>query len=612
MNSEPKNTETTPDSQPTLSSLLIRLWRHLTKRRQRQVKLLLVLMLASAFSEVISLGAVLPFIGVLTAPDKVFNHPVVKGLVDTVGITSPEQLVLPLAVAFAAAALVAGAMRLLLLWTSTQFSSAIGADLSLEVYRRTLYQPYRIHVSRNSSEVINGIANKSWSAGTVLQALLTIISSILLLVALMTALVVIDPFVISIAGVVVGFSYALITWWARRQLQINSERIAKNGNQVYKALQEGLGGIRDILLNGTQPVYCDTYRRADLPYRKAYGSNWFIAASPRCAMEAIGMVLIAGLAYGLSRQSGGVATALPVLGVLALGAQRLLPALQLIYSNWANITGVQVSLYDALELLDQPLPPDALSPAPPPLKFQDSIQFAGVRFRYLNDGPWVLDGLNLTMSKGARVGIVGTTGSGKSTALDLLMGLLEPSEGEILVDGMGITGHRLRSWQRSIAHVPQSIFLADSTLAENIAFGIPKAQIDMKKVKEAARQAQIADFIESSREDYNATVGERGIQLSGGERQRVGIARALYKEASILVFDEATSSLDNETEQAVMDAIESLDRDFTILIIAHRLTTVQRCDQIIELVHGRVVGQGSYDQLLEQSPSFRRMALAVA
>jgi ATP-binding cassette subfamily B protein len=299
-----------------------------------------------------------------------------------------------------------------------------------------------------------------------------------------------------------------------------------------------------------------------------------------------------------------------VLGALALGAQRLLPALQQSYSAWASIAGNHASLDDTIELLDQPLPAELLQPAPAPLLFQKDIQFRGVRFRYANDGPWVLDGLNLVIVKGARVGFVGSTGSGKSTTLDLLMGLLMPTEGELLVDGQPISGIRVKAWQQTIAHVPQSIYLADTTLAENIAFGVPPDTIDLDRVRQAARQAQIADFIESSPEGYQAYVGERGIRLSGGQRQRIGIARALYKQASVLVFDEATSALDNATEQSVMDAIEGLSSDLTILLIAHRLTTVRRCDTIVELEHGQVVAQGSYEQLLECSPSFRSMARA--
>ncbi len=551
----------------------------------------MVLMLVSAFAEVVSLGAVLPFIGILVAPEQVFDYPIVADVVLALGITSADQLALPLTVAFVAAALIAGAIRILLLWATIRLAFAAGSDLSIEVYRRTLYQPYWVHVSRNTSQVISGIGKVN-SAIAVLSQLMTLISSTVLLVAIILALLAIDPMVASVAAVGFGASYALISWNTRRRLLRNSQRVAHEQTQVVKAVQEGLGGIRDVLLDGTQPVYCDIYRQSDQPLRRANGKNYFIGNCPRHIMEALGMVLIAALAYALSRQDGGIATALPVLAALALGAQRLLPALQQAYAAWATIAGNHGSLADAIELLDQPLPAELLQPSPAPLHFQDAIRFNTVRFRYASDGPWVLDGLNLTIPKGARVGFVGRTGSGKSTMLDLLMGLLIPTEGELLVDGQPISGNRVKAWQKTIAHVPQNIYLADSTLAENIAFGVPRNAIDLDRVQQAARQAQIADFIENSKEGYQTHVGERGIRLSGGQRQRIGIARALYKQASVLVFDEATSALDNATEQSVINAIEGLDRDLTILIIAHRLTTVQRCDTIVELEHGQVVVAG--------------------
>jgi ATP-binding cassette subfamily B protein len=317
-------------------------------------------------------------------------------------------------------------------------------------------------------------------------------------------------------------------------------------------------------------------------------------------MESMGMVLIVALAYDLSQEVGGIATALPVLGALALGAQRLLPALQQIYSAWADIVGSYASLVDAIELLDQPLPAELTQPSPAPLLFQSTIRFDGVSFRYSDDGPWVLNGFDLVIAKGARVGFVGSTGSGKSTTLDLLMGLLMPTEGQLLVDGQSISGNLVRAWQQTIAHVPQSIYLADTTLAENIAFGVPPGAIDMDRVRQAARHANISEFIESSPRGYQAYVGEQGIRLSGGQRQRIGIARALYKQADVIIFDEATSALDSETELAVMQAIESLSKDLTLLIIAHRLTTLKNCTQIVELGKGGIKRTRTYQDLVQQ------------
>jgi ABC-type multidrug transport system fused ATPase/permease subunit len=588
--------------------LMLRLWHYLGPRHHTQFFLLLGLMLVSAVAEVISLGALLPFLGILTAPERVLRYPMVAEVMAKWGVVSVPGLVLPITIAFVVAIAVSAAIRMLLLWATTQFTLTAGVELSCETYRKTLYQPYLVHVARNSSGVISGLTYKINSVvfGVMMQ-LLVLISSAFLLVAIIATLIVIDPAVAMIAAATLGLSYGLITWMTRQRLTRNSLRIASGQTQLVKTLQDGLGGIRDVLLDGTQPVYCDIYRQADLPLRRAQCHNTFISQSPRFVMEALGMVLIAVLAYGLSRQSGGIASSLPVLGALALGAQRLLPALQQAYSAWQSIAGNHASLADVVELLDQQMPKELLKPAAAPLHFRDDIRFDAVRFRYADNGPWVLDGLNLTIPKGARVGFVGTTGSGKSTALDLLMGLLQPSEGRLLVDGQTVSGSLVRAWQGTIAHVPQSIYLADTTLAENIAFGVPRAMIDLQRVAQAARQAQIAQFIEAKPEGYEAHVGERGIRLSGGQRQRIGIARALYKQASVLVFDEATSALDTATEQSVMNTIDNLDRELTILMIAHRLTTVQHCDMIVQLERGRVVAIGNYQELLQESPSFREM-----
>lgn len=593
------------------ASLLVRLWFHLSGRRRRQFMLLLGLMLLSAFAEVVSLGAVLPFLGMLTAPDRVFTYPGVSAVAQSFGFGSAKQLLLPVTIAFAVAAMAAGGLRIALLWVSTRLAFASGADLSLDVYRRTLYQPYHVHISRNSSEVISGITNKIAIAVSVLNQVLILISSAVLLTAITLALIVIDPQIALVSSVAFGGAYGLISWLSRRKLKRNSLRIATGQTQVVKALQEGLGGIRDVLLDGTQPIYCAVFHQASQQLRHAQGNNLFLGGSPRFAMESLGMVLIAALAYGLSRQPGGVSTALPVLGALALGAQRLLPALQQAYNAWATIRGSQASLNETINLLDQPVAPELLLPPPEPLRFNTAIRFENVRFRYSSAAPWVLDGVDLAIPKGAKVAFVGSTGSGKSTTLDLLMGLIEPGEGRFLVDGQPVSGNQVRAWQRTIAHVPQSIFLADATVAQNIALGVPPAEINMERVRQAARQAHIAEFIEAHPEGYSALVGERGVRLSGGQRQRVGIARALYKEADILVFDEATSALDNTTEQSVMGALQGLGRHLTIILIAHRLTTVRGCDTIFELDGGRVVAQGSYEELLVSSPGFRRMAVTV-
>ena len=310
------------------------------------------------------------------------------------------------------------------------------------------------------------------------------------------------------------------------------------------------------------------------------------------------MMLIAALAYSLAQQADGIAKAIPILGALALGAQRLLPVLQQAYAAWSSIQGGQVSLLDTLELLDQPLPNYADQPEVKPLHFRQHIILNQLAFRYNPQMPWVLKNLNLTIAKGSRVGFIGTTGSGKSTLLDIVMGLLQPTEGTLEIDGQHITTGNHRAWQAHIAHVPQAIFLADSTIEENIAFGVPAGKIDHERARQAARQAQIADIIETWPRQYQTFVGERGIRLSGGQRQRIGIARALYKQADVIIFDEATSALDSETEQAVMQAIEGLSKNLTILIIAHRLTTLKNCTHIVELCDGKIKCAGTYQEIV--------------
>lgn len=587
-----------------LLSMLRRLFGHLHPRRRLQFGLFLILIMVSAVAEVISLGAVLPFLAVLTGPEKVFSHPTTGGIARSLGFNTPEELLLPVSIAFAAAAIVAGIIRIILLWANTRLAFGAGADLGIAVYRRTLYQSYKVHIARNSSDVISGITRKVDMVVTgMILPVLVFIGSLILLVAISTTLFIIDPFVAGIAMLGFGSCYVLITIVSRRRVHRDSVRIAEKQADIFRALQEGLSGIRDVLLNSTQERYSRIYRQADLPLRRAQGNVTFISQSPRYAMEALGMVLLAILAYVAITQPGGAATALPTLGAVALGGQRLLPALQQTYASWSSIMGYRRTLADTLVLLDQPLPADAGAALPPPLPFEETLRFENVSFNYDAEHPLVLKGLDVTIQKGAHVGIIGTTGSGKSTMIDIMMGLLIPTGGRLLVDGTSVEGSQIRAWQRNVSHVPQSIYLVDGSFAENIALGEPQDIIDLDRVRYAARKAQIADFIEAKPEGYAASVGENGVRLSGGQRQRLGIARALYKRASVLVFDEATSALDSETERSVMQAIDELDRDLTVVMIAHRLTTLQKCDTIIELSHGEVLRQASYEQVSAASLS---------
>jgi ATP-binding cassette, subfamily B, bacterial PglK len=579
-------------------NFLNQLWSHISKRRKKQFWLLFVLMIITSLAEVVSIGAVIPFLGALTSPDTVFNYHLMKPIIELLKLTEPEQLLFPMTVGFISVVLISGGIRILLLFTMTRFSYITGADLSIDIYRRTLYQNYSVHISRNSSEVINGIIKKTdLVIGGVFVPFLTLMSSFIILIGIVTILFVVNFLVAFITLFGFGILYWGVIRNSRKNIALNSKTIARESNQMIKVLQEGLGGIRDVLIDGSQQFYCKLYRDADYPYRRAAGNNQFIAASPKFAMEALGMSLIALLAYFMIQKEGTFSSAIPLLGVLALGAQRMLPTLQQGYAAYSTIKGSHASLEDVIELLNQPIPIEALNNNIKPILFEKEIIVNKLSFSYTNKDPHVLANINLRLAKGSKIGFVGKTGSGKSTLIDILMGLLPPSDGTFSVDDLEITADNYRAWQSHIAHVPQNIFLTDNSIESNIAFGVPKEQIDHKQVVEAAIKAQIDGVINDLPDKYQTHIGEQGIRLSGGQRQRLGIARALYKKADVLVFDEATSALDSDTENLVMKAIESLGDNITILIIAHRVSTLKNCDKVVELVDKNNFRVGEFNEI---------------
>ncbi len=583
--------------------LPLRLWAHLALSRKRQFILLTLLMLASALAEAFSLGAIIPFLAVLADPEHVLRHPSGAELAKFLEITHAQQLVLPLALIFASAAIFSAAIRVLQLWANTRFSYAIGGDFSVDCFHKTLHQPYETHLSRNSSLVLSTIAKKVGVAVAVLYQLITVLSSVVVLVAVVIALMLVDWEIAILAGGSFTALYLFIIFAAKRTLIFNSLWSAKQEDKSIQILQEGLGGIRDILLDGTQSSYSNKYAGVVYPLRKVQATNVTLAGSPRYLMEAIGLCIVTALACSsiLGEDKAEFANLLPILGAFALGAQRLLPTLQQIYSAWAGIVGNYGAVVNVIEMLDQRIPVVdrqvnaahmiALCP-------RRSISLNRIHFRYGPNSPWVFHGLNLQIEKGSHLGIIGTTGSGKSTALDLLMALIKPTEGDLRVDDTVIDENNKRAWQKCIAHVPQSIFLTDASIAENIAFEVQKKHIDMERVRQAAQQAKIADFIAAHPDGYQAMVGERGVSLSGGQLQRIGIARALYKQAPVLILDEATSALDNETEAAVLETIDQLDRNLTVIVVAHRLSTLKACNRIVELADGQIKLYASYDDLV--------------
>jgi ATP-binding cassette subfamily B protein len=556
-------------------------------------------MIIASFMEAISISAVLPFIGVLSNPEKVFAHPSAQFFIDFLGIKSQEELLLPFTITFCILIFVGVALRLFLLWAQNKLGYATSAAFSSSIYIRTLYQPYSVHVSRNSSEVITSVINKAGSIlSSFINPLMNLVASSVTIIAIIITLFTINPIVA--LGTFFGFGllYASIILIVKNRLSTNSLVLSREYPQMIKALQEGLGGIRDVLIDGTQETYGRIFNSAQSRYNKSTANNQIVGNSPRLIVEFLGIFFICVIAYQLVLKGDGFVSAIPTLAALALGAQRLLPALQTFYFNWTTLRSGQDSVVDGLEFLEQPFPEHAHRVNPPPITFEKSIKLENLSFKYNQDGALVLKDLNLILEKGKRYGFVGTTGCGKSTLLDVIMGLLNPTNGYLKIDDKVIDIHNYRSWQVILSHVPQAIYLSDTTLAENIAFGVPPEEIDYDAVRLAAQRAQLSEIVESWPQKYSTPVGERGVRLSGGQRQRIGIARALYKNADVIILDEATSALDNETESSVMTAIESLDKDLTLIIVAHRLSTLKGCNQVVEMVQGEINRVGSYQEII--------------
>ena len=559
--------------------------------------LLMALMLVGAVAELVTIGAVIPFIALLAEPSRAMEFEQLQRLFAAFGWTRPEDLVLPMTALFVVIVIVSSAIRLLLTWVKNRFTFGLGYDIGVQLYGKMLAQPYSWHIAHNTSQTIAAVNKVQMIVKGVLKPIMEAMIGAVIGLAIVVFLVVIEPLAAITAALVFGTFYLVVLKLMRLRLSRNSKIIAEAQTARVKAVQEGLGGIRDVLLDSSQPFYQRHYEKVDRRLRVAQSTNSFIGAAPRYIIEAVGIILIVGLAFYLSSKPGGLVAALPTLGVLALGAQRLLPLLQQLYAGWSRVMGNRQNFADVLEYLELPDQRESAAREVSALSFESAIRLENLRFRYVETGPWVLDGIDFEIPRGARIGIVGSTGSGKTTLMDVFMGLLDPVEGRMLIDDLPLAKGNRKAWQQRVAHVPQFIFLSDASIAENIAFGVPKHQIDMDRVRESARRAQIADFIESRQDGYEARVGERGIQISGGQRQRVGIARALYKNAEVLVFDEATSALDDRTEEAVMTSIEDLDKDLTILLIAHRVTTLRGCDQILMLREGKIERSGSFDEI---------------
>jgi len=556
-------------------------------------------MVASAVCEMMSIGMIIPFITAITSPELVFANTYMMPIIELFLIDSEIELTIFLTTLFCITSILAASIRLITLWFQTRFCYSLGADLSTQLYKNSLYQPYRVHVARNSSEFISTIVNKTFqSTSFAILPLLNVLSSSLLLIGIIAMLLVVQPLVAISVFTLFGVLYGAVILLTRSKLDKDSERISFEQDEVVKKLQEGFGSIRDILIGNTQEVYLHSYASSFKTLQDAWANVEIIRSTPRFVIEALGIVSIALLALYLSSLPEGLIGALPVLAAMAIGAQRLLPILQLIYASLSSLRAGFKSLVDILELLDEPSQEKIIKGNHKLIPFNNNIQLENLSFKYDSQSSLILRNVNIDISKGDMVGIIGTTGSGKSTLIDIIMGLLKPVDGSFLVDGKVINENNRFGWQSLIAHVPQSIFLTDASITENIALGTPIEKIDFEHVMHVAKQAQIHEAIMSWNKQYDTVVGERGVRISGGQRQRIAIARALYKKASVIIFDEATSALDSKTESSVMDSITNLSKDLTIIIVAHRLSTLRDCSNIIELDGGKILRQGVYNDFI--------------
>lgn len=581
-----------------LTTKLYQLRRVLSRWRKIQFALTLISIFINSLFEIISLAAVVPFLSVLSSPQTFMESSSVRRFGSMLGINDAADAVALVCIAFASITVVSAAVRTITVIANSKFTLALGADLSRTVFQRTLHQPYSSHAKQNSAAVIANVTqNVTAFVNGILNPSVQFLTSSLTVFCILTTLFIINWWVALTTSVVFGGAYFGI-------VRINSSRYARNSSivvaaqdDIVKALQEGLGAIRDVIIDGNQEFYVSTYSVADGRSRNAQNDSHIRSATPKYILEAIGMLMICMVAFVLSKGESKLLGAVPVLGVLAMGAQRLLPAMQVAFGSYSLIVGNMYGLDRIVDVLTSEqvpaCPTDTVA-----CGVDDSICFDNVVFQYAPEAPLVLCKLSFDIKRGERIGVIGATGSGKSTTMDLLLGLLQPTSGQILIDGEPLLGDKVFAWQKSLSHVPQVIYLADASIAENIAFGLPKDKIDTDQVRKAAKLAQIAEHIETLEAGYDTFVGERGIRLSGGQRQRIGIARALYKNATVLVFDEATSALDDETEAELMKAIDGLSKDLTVIMIAHRLSTVRRCDKILKLHKGKVVTFDTPDVVL--------------
>jgi ATP-binding cassette subfamily B protein len=568
-----------------MNNIYLQFLRHINTRYKRQFFILFFLFFIAGLLEAASISAVVPFVTALIAPENFFISPKVASLINHFFLGGIKNNLLLITAIFCSIIVLASIFRLIVLHLTSRLAFSAGADLMEKIYSKILHAPYAFHINESSSDLISAVTTKS---NTMLYNLilpfLNIASAVIILMILITTLLFIDPYVTTVTFIIFLGIYIGVYKLVQKRLIKNSQIVSASSTRMIKILQESLGGIREIILGNTYSAYLAFYKQEIQLYATASSNNQVLFGSPRFLVESLVITLISIISCYLVSNHSNVIEVIAILGALALAGQRMVPVLQQIYGSWSSIKGGERSLVDILQLLDRDGFPnchhvDLLQEVP----FTKSIELRKITYSHGNDSQVIFNNLDLKIAKGSRVGFTGQTGVGKSTLLDIVNGLLELKSGHIVIDEKIIDSNNLRGWQSKIAHVPQVVYLADTSLLENIAFGVPRQSIDYSRVLAAAKQAQIYDFIKSLPSSFDTTAGERGVRLSGGQKQRIAIARALYRNVEVIIFDEATSALDEETENAVMEAIKYLSKELTILIVAHRLNTLKNCDVVINL-----------------------------
>ena len=574
------------------------------------------LMLILGLVEVLGVASIMPFMAVVANPTIIETNVYLSGLYDLLDFRDYETFLVFLG--FVVFLILVGSLLFSAFtnWVTFRFTQMCNFRLSSRLLRHYLHRPYVWFLRQHSADLGKTVLNEvNHVVATVVLPTANVISRSIASAFLFALIVVIDPLVALVAAGTLGGIYAAIFLSVQRYLVWIGMDMYEANAQRFKIAQEGLGGIKEVKVTGLESVYADRYAHFAKRFSQRQATQMIISDVPRYLLEAVAFGGMLGvLLVLLLTRPGGLGAALPLLALFAFAGYRMLPALQQVYVNASAIKfGSRVLDRLHMELCQENEVPAHLAiqnTGPGMFPLNQSLELRSVSFSYPEAKCKALDQVSIHIRANTTVGFVGTTGAGKTTLIDIILGLLAPDCGSLIVDGLEVNSANRRSWQASIGYVPQSIFLMDDTLAANIAFGLRPERIHMEAVENAARAAHLHDFVTSQLPDgYLTTIGERGVRLSGGQRQRIGIARALYRDPSVLVLDEATNALDNVTETEVMNAIRQLGHRKTILMVAHRLTTVQHCDCIYLLEHGAVAAFGSYQQLVEDNETFRAMAL---